>query len=277
MKRGIGIALDQDTTIKLESGPRSRGEIAVKEAAGRRAIITGAAQGLGRAIALRLAETGAKLSLWDIREDGLRDSASRCEAQGATVTHHRIDVSVENEIAAGVDTFVAAWGPPNILVNNAGIFPRASALDIDLSLWNKVIAVNLGSTFLCSRACARHMLAAGGGVIINMASGRAFEGAVLGAHYAASKGAIVNLTKSLALEWAPTIRVNCVVPGLSDTAQPREGMTEVQIQDAAKTIPLRRIGRPEDTASLIAFLVSDEADYITGQSIATNGGAVMLP
>jgi NAD(P)-dependent dehydrogenase (short-subunit alcohol dehydrogenase family) len=112
---------------------------------------------------------------------------------------------------------------------------------------------------------------------VNLASGRAFAGAVHGAHYAASKAAIVALTKSIALEWAPKIRVNCVVPGLSDTAQPRDGMTEEQIYAAAEGIPLKRIGQPEDTAALVAFLVSEDAAYITGQSIAINGGAIMLP
>jgi NAD(P)-dependent dehydrogenase (short-subunit alcohol dehydrogenase family) len=249
----------------------------MNESSARRVIVTGAAQGLGRAIAVRLAAPGVKLSLWDVREDGLRDSAAQCNAKGATVTIHSVDVSNERQVTTAIDAFVQTWGAPDTLVNDAAIFPRAPATEIDFALWNQVLAVNLGGTFLCSRGCARHMLAAGGGVIVNMASGRAFEGAVHGAHYAASKAGIVALTKSLAHEWAPTIRVNCVVPGLSDTAQPRGGMTEEQIHAAADTIPLRRIGRPEDTAALVAFLVGDDATYITGQSIATNGGAVMLP
>ena len=242
-----------------------------------KAIVTGAAQGLGRAIALRLAGSVSDLALWDIREEGLRECARDCEARGAHVTLHCVDVSDEDQIADALNAFVGAYGAPNVLVNNAGIFPRAPATEIALSLWNKVIAVNLGGTFLCSRACARHMLAANGGIIVNTASGRAFGGAIDGAHYAASKAGIIALTKSLALEWAPTIRVNCVVPGLSDTAQPREGMSEEQIRAAGENIPLKRIGKPDDTAALVAFLVSEDAAYITGQSIATNGGAVMLP
>jgi NAD(P)-dependent dehydrogenase (short-subunit alcohol dehydrogenase family) len=215
--------------------------------------------------------------LWDIQDAGLRDCARQCRTRGANVTYHSVDVSSEDQIEAALSAFVADWGAPDVLINNAGIFPRAAAVEIDRALWDKVIAVNLGGTFLCARACARHMLAANGGSIVNMASGRAFAGAAGGAHYAASKAGIVALTKSLALEWAPRIRVNCVVPGLSDTAQPRQGMTEAQIREAGAGIPLGRIGRPEDTAALVAFLVSDDAAYITGQSIATNGGAIMLP
>ena len=120
-----------------------------------------------------------------------------------------------------------AWGRPDGLVNNAGIFPRARALDMALAEWEQVLRVNLTGTFLCARAVARLMKDAGGGVIVNMASGRALAGAANGAHYSASKGAIIALTKSLALDWAPYgIRVNCVIPGVTDTAQPRGEMSD---------------------------------------------------
>jgi NAD(P)-dependent dehydrogenase (short-subunit alcohol dehydrogenase family) len=129
-----------------------------------------------------------------------------------------------------------------------------------------------------ARAVAKLMIEGGGGAIVNTASGRALQGAANGAHYSASKGGIIALTKSLALDWAPHgIRVNCVIPGLSDTAQPRVEMRDNELYAAGARIPLGRIGKPEDTANMVAFLLSDDAAYMTGQSVAVNGGAIMVP
>ncbi len=240
-------------------------------------IVTGAAQGLGRAIAHRLANADACIAVWDQKMDGAVETADLCRAAGAEAKAWCVDVGVETEITQAMDAVVKEWGVPYALINNAGIFPRVAAVDIDLALWNRVLGVNLTGTFLCARTAARHMLAAGEGIIVNTSSGRAIQGAVNGTHYASSKAGIIGLTKSLATEWAPTIRVNCVVPGISDTAQPREDKSDEELYAAGARIPLGRIGRPEDTANLVAFLVSDDASYMTGQSIAVNGGAVMLP
>lgn len=243
-----------------------------------RVIVTGAAQGIGRAVALKVAAPGTHIAVWDVLSEGVQDTATRCSAQGATARAWTVDVGDSGQIAAAVADFVREWGPPDGLVNNAGIFPRARALDMQLAEWERVVRVNLTGTFVCAQAVAAHMKAAGRGVIVNTASGRALAGAANGAHYSATKGGIIALTKSLALDWAEFgIRVNCVIPGLTDTAQPRVEMGDNQLYAAGSKIPLRRIGQPEDIAAVVAFLLSDDAGYMTGQSVAANGGAIMIP
>jgi NAD(P)-dependent dehydrogenase (short-subunit alcohol dehydrogenase family) len=187
-------------------------------------------------------------------------------------------VGVTDEVESAVAAFEREWGRPDGLVNNAGIFPRARALDMELSEWERVLRVNLTGTFLCARAVARAMKEAGKGAIVNMASGRALAGAAKGPHYSASKGGIIALTKSLALDWAPYgIRVNCVIPGVTDTAQPRGELSDDELYALGSRIPLGRIAQPQDIAAAVAFLLGDDSAYMTGQSIAVNGGAIMLP
>jgi NAD(P)-dependent dehydrogenase (short-subunit alcohol dehydrogenase family) len=243
-----------------------------------RVIVTGAAQGIGRAVALRVAATGAHVAVWDTQADGAEETARLCQAAGATARAWRVDVGSADQIEGAAAEVEREWGKPDALVNNAGIFPRARALDMVLAEWEQVLRVNLTGTFLCSRAVARGMKEAGGGVIVNMASGRALVGAANGAHYSASKGAIIALTKSLALDWAPYgIRVNCVIPGLTDTAQPRGEMNDQELYAMGARMPLGRIGQPDDIAVVVAFLLSDDSAYMTGQSVAVNGGAIMIP
>jgi NAD(P)-dependent dehydrogenase (short-subunit alcohol dehydrogenase family) len=241
-------------------------------------IVTGAAQGIGRAVALRLAAADVHLAVWDVKSDGVAETARLCHGKGAVSRAHTVDVADADAIEAAVAAFERDWGKPDGLVNNAGIFPRARALDLDLAEWDQVLRVNLTGTFVTARAVAARMKDLGHGVIVNTASGRALAGAAKGAHYAASKGGIVALTKSLALDWAAYgIRVNCVIPGLTDTAQPRVEMGDNELQAAGARIPLGRVGRPEDIAAVVAFLLSDESGYMTGQSVAANGGSIMVP
>jgi NAD(P)-dependent dehydrogenase (short-subunit alcohol dehydrogenase family) len=241
-------------------------------------IVTGAAQGIGRAVALRMAAAGACVAVWDTQTAGAEQTASLCRDRGAQSRAWRVDVGVTNEVESAVAAFEREWGRPDGLVNNAGIFPRARALDMDLSEWERVLRVNLTGTFLCACAVARAMKEAGKGAIVNMASGRALAGAAKGAHYSASKGGIIALTKSLALDWAPYgIRVNCVIPGVTDTAQPREELSDDELYALGSRIPLGRIGEPHDIAAAVAFLLGDDSAYMTGQSIAVNGGAIMIP
>jgi NAD(P)-dependent dehydrogenase (short-subunit alcohol dehydrogenase family) len=241
-------------------------------------IVTGAAQGIGRAVALRAAAPGARVAVWDTQVDGVEETARLCREKGALSRAWRVDVGAADEIEAAVTAVEREWGRPSGLVNNAGIFPRARALDLELSEWEHVLRVNLTGTFLCARAVARAMRDAGRGVIVNMASGRALAGAANGAHYSASKGGIIALTKSLALDWAPYgIRVNCVIPGVTDTAQPRGEMSEDQLYALGARMPLGRIGQPQDIAAVVAFLLGDDSAYMTGQSVAVNGGAIMIP
>ena len=241
-------------------------------------IVTGAAQGIGRAVALRLAVPGVNIAVWDTKANGVEDTASLCREQGATARASIVDVANADQIETAVIMFEREWGRPDGLVNNAGIFPRARALDITLTDWEQVLRVNLTGTFICARAVASRMKEDGRGAIVNMASGRALAGAANGAHYAASKGGIIALTKSLAHDWASYgIRVNCVIPGITDTAQPRIEMGDNELYAMGARIPLGRIGQPQDIAAAVAFLLGDDAAYMTGQSIAVNGGAIMIP
>jgi len=243
-----------------------------------RVIVTGAAQGIGRAVALHVASPGVHLAVWDVKRDGVEETAKLCHEKGAAARAWIVDVGDADAIEAAVAAFERAWGKPDGLVNNAGIFPRARALDMKLAEWEEVLRVNLTGTFVTARAVAARMKDLGRGAIVNTASGRALAGAANGAHYAASKGGIIALTKSLALDWAGYgIRVNCVIPGLTDTAQPRVEMGDNELYAAGARIPMGRIGRPEDIAAVVAFLLSDDAGYMTGQSVAANGGAIMVP
>jgi NAD(P)-dependent dehydrogenase (short-subunit alcohol dehydrogenase family) len=243
-----------------------------------RVIVTGAAQGIGRAVALHVASPGVHLAVWDVKRDGVEETAKLCQEKGAAARAFTVDVGDADAIEAAVVAFERAWGKPDGLVNNAGIFPRARALDMKLAEWEEVLRVNLTGTFVTARAVAARMKDLGRGAIVNTASGRALAGAANGAHYAASKGGIIALTKSLALDWAAYgIRVNCVIPGLTDTAQPRVEMGDNELYAAGARIPMGRIGRPEDIAAVVAFLLSDDSGYMTGQSVAANGGAIMVP
>jgi NAD(P)-dependent dehydrogenase (short-subunit alcohol dehydrogenase family) len=165
------------------------------------------------------------------------------------------------------------------VINNASIYPRASVLDMAPETWELTFKVNITAPFLIAKAFGPDMIARKRGVVINVASGRALEGAVNGANYACTKAAILSLTKTLALEWAKhNVRVNAIIPGVSLTAQPLENTTlDELIERGRKRIPLGRVGMPEDMAGLAAFLVSADAAYMTGQGVAMNGGMVLVP
>ncbi len=240
------------------------------------AIVTGGSAGIGKAICAVLAEAGYDIAIFDL-DVPPDDLIERVQRAGRRVAHFKVDVSSELAVTAACSEAANMLGTPSVLINNAGIYPRAAALDMPFALWERVLAVNLGGAFLCSVAVAKFMRAQRGGVIINIASGRALQGAKGGAHYAASKAGILSLTKSLAIEWAPSIRVNAVIPGVSDTAQPRQdgGITDAELFARGTKIPMQRIGDPYDTAWAVEYLVSAKAAYITGQSLCVNGGAIM--
>jgi NAD(P)-dependent dehydrogenase (short-subunit alcohol dehydrogenase family) len=242
----------------------------------RSAIVTGAGQGIGRAIALGLAREGAGVAIADVNEESANTVKKEVEAAGGTALAISADVSNEDSVAAMVETTLQEFRRVDILVNNAGIFPTSSVEEMSEADWDRVIGTNLIGSFLCARAVVPKFLNQGSGRIISLTSGRAFQGAKNGAHYAASKAGIIGFSKSLALELAPHgITVNVICPGITDTAQPRGHQTEEQIYAQAQRIPMGRIGQPEDLVGPAIFLASDAAAFITGQTILVNGGSIM--
>lgn len=242
-------------------------------------VVTGAAQGIGRAISTRLASMGAQLSLWDLRREGVEETAELCRKAGATAYAFVADVGEWSHVqAAAVEVQSKFKAAPFALVSNAGIFPRSRILETDPKTWERVLKVNLIGAFHCVRALGPLMVEARRGAVVTIASGRALQGTPRGAHYAASKAGLVSFTKSLALELAPSgIRANCIIPGVTETAQPLENTNLEELRSRGKSIPLGRIGQPEDIAGVVAFLLGADAAYMTGQAVAVNGGAQMIP
>jgi NAD(P)-dependent dehydrogenase (short-subunit alcohol dehydrogenase family) len=243
-------------------------------------VVTGAARGFGRAIAQRLASYGAKLALWDVIEEEGNRAATVCREAGAEAAFFNCDMGNPDDIKTAAERVLDQFSSVYAVINNAGIHPRSAAIDVPLDMWNRTIAVNLTGSFLASQAFAPQMRKAQRGVVLNLASGRAIEGARNGIHYAASKAGIIAMTKTLALEWAQYgIRVNAIIPGVSETRQPLEapGVTLEKLRERGTNVPLGRVGHPSDIAGMVMILLSKETSFVTGQSIAINGGAIMLP
>jgi NAD(P)-dependent dehydrogenase (short-subunit alcohol dehydrogenase family) len=238
------------------------------------ALVTGAQQGIGAAAARALAAAGHDVAInWLDDQAQAEAVAADIRATGRRAALIQGDVGTAVSAAALVEKTLAALGRIDVLVNNAGIFPRVAFLDMTESEWDRVIAVNLKGSAFCAQAAARAMVASGiKGVIINLSSS-SVRGAPLGVHYAATKAGIIGMTRSMALSLAPHgIRVNAIAPGLTDTAQPRYGNSEAELAVMAQQIPLGRMGRPDEIAGLMAYLASDQAAWITGQVYHINGG-----
>jgi 2-hydroxycyclohexanecarboxyl-CoA dehydrogenase len=242
-------------------------------------VVTGGGGGFGQAFSRRFARAGAKVAVWDVDSRTGEEIVREIASEGGEACFIKVDLARMEDIDAAVVRTLNVCGVPYCIINNASIYPRASVIDMATEAWERTLKVNITAPFLIARAFGPKMIAQRRGVVINIASGRALEGAVDGANYACSKAAILSLTKTLALEWAPhNIRVNAIIPGVSLTAQPLENTTsEELIERGRRTIPLGRVGYPEDMAGLAAFLASSDAAYMTGQGVAMNGGRVLVP
>ncbi len=241
------------------------------------AIVTGAQQGIGEAIALAYGREGAGVVVNYLDDAAAAEAiVGRIVAAGGRARAVQGDVAVAEEVARMVDT-AEALGGVDLLVNNAGIFPRSGFLETTEAEWDRVLDINLKGAFLCAREAAKAMVARGvGGAIVNIASVVANTGAPNGVHYAASKAGLVGLTRSMALALAPHgIRVNAIAPGLTDTAQPRYGMSEDEIAAAAARSPLGRLIRPEEIAEVAVFLAAEDSRQMTGQTLHVNGGSFL--
>ena len=245
---------------------------------GKVALVTGAQQGIGRAIAIAFAHAGADIAINFLDAlDQAEEVAAAVRAAGCRALLLPGDVSAADTPTSLIDATVTAFGKIDILVNNAGVFPRVPFLDMTGKDWDFVHSINLRASFFCAQAAARAMVRSTvHGVIINMASSSIFGASPNGVHYAASKGGVVSMTRAMATELAPhRIRVNAIAPGLTDTAQPRYGFSEQELAARGAAMPLGRIGRPEEIADVAVFLASDKSSFMTGQTVHANGGIFM--
>jgi 3-oxoacyl-[acyl-carrier protein] reductase len=242
---------------------------------GRIALVTGAAQGIGRAVSLELARAGATLAVADINEEKLAQVEAEIQALGGTAAAFRLDVSNQESIEAGAKTILERFGKVEILVNNAGITRDELMMKMKRADWDLVLAINLTGPFLLTQALLRPMIKNRWGRIINMASvvGRAGQAGQV--NYAASKAGLIGLTKSLAREVASRgITVNAVAPGYIET--PMTAVLDEKVSAAMlANIPLGRRGTDQDIAQVVKFLASDAASYITGHVLDVNGGMFM--
>jgi NAD(P)-dependent dehydrogenase (short-subunit alcohol dehydrogenase family) len=247
---------------------------------GKTAIITGGAGGIGRATALLFAREGAAVCVVDLNEDSGREVAREIAAAGGRATFERADVTHESNCRRVVERTVEELGGIHILFNNVGIIRRASVLETSEQDWDAVMAVNVKSVFLMSRVVVPMMAAAGGGSIINMASGWGLAGGAKAAAYCASKGAVVLLTRAMAIDHGPqNIRVNSICPGDTDTAMLRSearqlGEAEDRFLAGSAKRPLGRVGRPEEIAHTALYLASDASSFVTGTALVVDGGGL---
>ena len=248
--------------------------------AGRRALVTGGASGIGRATALLLAERGAAVAIADLDEVGAKDAAQAIERAGGRATAIACDVTRAADCRRAIEATVEAFGGLDILFNNVGIIRRADVVDTTEDEWDRVMAVNVKSVFLMSKYAVPVMAAGGGGAIVNSSSGWGLKGGGRAVSYCASKGAVVLMTRAMAIDHGPqNIRVNCVCPGDTDTAMLRDearqlGETDEHFRAEAADRPLNRLGRPLDIANAVAYLVSDEAAWVTGTALVVDGGGL---
>ncbi len=247
---------------------------------GKVAMVTGAASGIGRATAWRLAEAGAAVALLDIDEAGGRQAAREILDSGARARFFRCDVTSAEECRAATWAVKEAFGRIDILVNNAGVMRRKTVVELEEAEWDLVLAVNLKAVYLLSQQVIPIMASGGGGSIINIGSGWGLVGGPRAAAYCAAKGGVVNLTRAMAIDHGPQgIRVNCICPGDTDTPLLRDearqlGVPEEDFLARAAARPLGRLGSTLDIANAVLYLASDLSAWVTGTAVVVDGGGL---
>ena len=241
---------------------------------GRVALVTGAQQGIGKAIAEAVGREGASVVIQYLDDQAAAEQVcSAVNSVGAEAQIVQGDVGIRSDCVRAFEVGQTLGGI-DLLVNNAGIFPRCSFLDLSDDDWNQVQNINVVGGFRCLQMMARELIERGrSGTAVNLSSVAFFRNSARGTHYAASKGAIVGFTRSVSTELAPHgIRVNAIAPGIVDTAQPRDGMTEEEINAASELVPLGAMATPEEIADVAIFLSSEASRHMTGQTLQVNGG-----
>jgi 3-oxoacyl-[acyl-carrier protein] reductase len=242
---------------------------------GKVAIVTGGSRGIGRAIAVALAEEGASVAVCSRNLDSNRDTAEYIRSQGGSAHPYQVDVTDADSVSALVNEVLRDLGRIDILVNNAGVTADNVLLRLKEADWDKVMDTNLKGAFNCTKAVARTLVKQRGGKIINITSVVGMIGNPGQANYCASKAGIIGFTKSVARELGSrNITVNCVAPGFIETAM-TEAVSEKVRDEMLRFIPLGRLGKPEDVAEVVRFLASSASDYITGEVIRADGGMAM--
>ena len=240
------------------------------------AFVTGGASGIGRAIAQALAREGARVAVADLDADGARRAVAEMQAAGGNVVAQPLDVTDTAAVDASIDGVVAHWGGLHVLVNCAGWDRPMPFVETTPEFWDKILAVNLRGPLACTRAALRHMIKANGGKIVTIASDAGRVGSTGEAVYSAAKGGLIAFTKTVAREVARHhINVNCVCPGPSDTPLFRKEFAEKSpklAESLKRVIPWGRLGVPDDVAPAVVFLASDDASWITGQTLTISGG-----
>jgi NAD(P)-dependent dehydrogenase (short-subunit alcohol dehydrogenase family) len=244
-----------------------------KRFAGKTAFITGAASGIGRATATAFAAEGARVVVTDRSKAVLQETAEQVRAAGAEVLAIVCDVSKPEEVQAAVTEAIRTFGRIDCAFNNAGVENKAAPLhEIELQEWDRILNINLRGTFICMKYEIAQMVRQGGGAVVNTSSGAGIRGVAGGASYAASKHAIIGITKSAALDYAKqNIRVNAVLPGNIATPM-MDRFTEGDIQKAIDLEPIGRLGKPEEIAEAVLWMCSDLGGFVTGSSIVIDGG-----